>query len=346
LNTDPDDICGYATTSYHHNNFCGNTIALNLCSTGSYGNLRFSQVWWGVTTDETQVKMFVFIPSTVDGDGNYVPSVTHEMYLDTDWYLAPVVFTLSGVTYTISVCPDPHEPFPEWPLTTQFLQVAVGSNVTRSFGNLLCGDSCNPDYNGVNDLLLSWTYNIYDDKITLRVIYVPPAGIWRGELEVAYDDGNWVDDTHTITLTSFGNADVTATVTPVDSCIVPPPPSVCEWENLCWPDLCPCLVDGSADPPVLYRTIYADVSGAVTATGLELAPNNGTSSFNYNSGSDYIVIQCTNGGMDPYYVAAQFSGVTHFFSIPANGLACTEDGSQMVDETVTDGTITIRFYTL
>ena len=339
VNTDPDDVCGYATTAYHHNNFCGNTIALNLCSTGSYGNLRFSQVWWGVTTDETQVRMHVFIPSTVDGDGVYVSPVSHEMYLDTDWYLAPVVFTLSGVTYTISVCPDPHEPFPEWPLTTHYLQATVGEHRSRSSGSLICGSHCDPD----NAMLLSWSYNIYSDKITLRVVRSIPAGIWSGELEVAYDDGNWIDDTHTVTLTSAGNADVTVTVTPADSCTIPPPPEPCEVENACFPDGCPCITLG--EDGTLYRTLNADISGPVTATGLTLTTylNEG---WDYSSGSDSIAIRCTNGGVDPYYVYVSIGGTVMFGSIPAGGFDCTPDGLDIVDITVTDGITTMVLYTL
>lgn len=116
----------------------------------------------------------------------------------------------------------------------------------------------------------------------------------------------------------------------------------CEIGTACWPDLCPCLIDGSTGG--LYRTIYADVSGPVTENGLSLAPNSNGDGFEYTQGSDNVVIQCVNGGLSSYYVAARFMGITRFFSIPAGGLQC--NGNQLVDETVTDGTMTIRFYTL
>ncbi len=119
----------------------------------------------------------------------------------------------------------------------------------------------------------------------------------------------------------------------------------CEIENACWQGLCPCLIDGSTGQP--YRTIYADVSGPVTENELPLAPNSNGDGFEYTQaspGNDYVVIQCVNGGLSSYYVAARFMGITRFFSIPAGGLQC--NGNQLVDETVTDGTMQITFYTL
>jgi len=347
-NYDPDSICSYVDSPYPFNNACGSVSSLGDCDSVP----RFG-VFWGVQTDGT-VRLCLELYSNLESGSNYVAPVFHCVTgLDINtWYLSPVVFTVSGVTYTITVCSDPHEPFPEWPESAVFLEARQAGALVRSTGNLLCGGTCLVNF----PYQLRWSYNIYNDEIKITVFYLASLGgtggsiRYSGDVLVDYDDGNWASLTHTIPLIAYPiGPDSSVVVLPVDSCDIPPPPPpppLCEWETACWPDLCPCLVAGSEDPPVLYRTIYADVSGAVTATGLALDPNNTTLIFSYNSGSDYIVIQCTNGGMDPYYVAAQFSGVTYFFSIPANGLACTEDGSQMVDETVTNGTVTIRFYTL
>jgi hypothetical protein len=116
----------------------------------------------------------------------------------------------------------------------------------------------------------------------------------------------------------------------------------CQVTNDCWPDLCPCLVDGTTGE--INRTIYADLSGAVVSNGLALIPNNALGHFQFDQGGEYITILCQNNGADPYYVTAYVDGYTFFGTIPANGLEC--DGQNLVDETVTDGTVTIRFYTL
>ncbi len=346
-NTNPDSTCGYVASPFHHNNVCGSVSSFIVCD-----SLPSFRIFWGIQSDGT-VTLRMELYSTEDSSGNYVPPVFHSITgLDPDtWYLSPVVFTVSGVTYTIEMCPDPHEPFPEWPLSVVYMQMtgAFGPLV-RSTGNLLCGVVCT----GYGDLFrLQWRYNVYSDKITITAsaqLRTGPFSLsnYSGALQVDYDGGAWSLDTHTITLTAIGAADVSVTVSPVDSCDIPPPPPPCEVSNACFPDGCPCIVDGSDGS--LYRDLVADVSGPVTHTGLALAVNSNENGWDYNQafpGTDSLVIRCINGGLDLYYVAAVFGGVNYFFSIPAGGIDCDpDDTNQILDITLTDGTITIRIYTL
>jgi hypothetical protein len=120
------------------------------------------------------------------------------------------------------------------------------------------------------------------------------------------------------------------------------PPGPCDVENACWPDLCPCLVDGSNGE--IYRTIYADVSGDHTETELPLEPNDAAGLYQWTRGADAITILCQNGGLDDYMVTVILGADSYFCSIPAGGLQC--DGIDLVDETVICGDITLRLYTL
>lgn len=267
INIDPDDTCGYVNTGYHHNNRCGRMAPFDAC----VGSLRLIELHWGESDlGGGTVKLTLFIPSTVDGDGDYVPPVTYETYLDPDtWYLSPVVFTIDAVTYTLSVCPDPHEPFPEWPLSTIYLKAAATSvtGETRAFGNLLCGSDCNP-FDGRSSL--SWTYNIYDDKIT--IVFSSVFGVAR--LEVDYDNGNWATGTYTLTLIS-DTLTVDITVSPGDSCDIPPPPPPCD-PYTCFPT---CLVkecDGTVSPNALFLDV----------TSLNGCCVNGSYEFTWDAGSN------------------------------------------------------------
>jgi len=281
VGTDPDDTCGYVNNGYHHNNRCGRLAPLNICT----DNLRLIEVHWGESDlYGGDVRLSVFIPSTVDGSGNYVDPVFYETFLDSlTWYLSPVVFIVDGVTYTLSVCPDPHEPFPEWPLSQVFFQTTINSHPTRSFGNLTCGAPCDPDFTqeGNIQMRLLWSYNIYSDKITISMLYIEPAGIWEGDLEVDYDSGNWSTGTYTLTLTERlieGKPDITATVSPADSCDIPPPPPPCE-AYTCFPE---CLVntcDGGATPNPL--ALFLDV------TSLNGCCLNGSYGFTWTGGGYY-----------------------------------------------------------
>jgi len=340
-NTDPDDICGYVSSPYPHNNVCG------YASNGSPCGLPSFSIFWGIQSDGT-VALNLELYSTVDGSGNYVPPVFHRVTgLDPNtWYLSPVTFTLSGVTYTIEVCPDPHTPFPEWPESTVFLEARQAGALVRSTGNLLCGETCL-----VNFLYqLRWSYDIYTDKIRITFSYQTrlsgTGGVinYSGYVLVDYDDGDWTSLTHTIPLTASPiGPDSSVTVLPVDSCTIPPPPEPCVIESACFPDGCPCIIDGSDGS--LYRTLTADISGPVTATGLTLIPYL-AEGWDYSSGGDSISIRCTNGGVDPYYVYVDVGGTVMFGSIPAGGFDCTPDGLDIVDITVTDGITTMVLYTL
>lgn len=326
--SDPDDICSYVPDfPYYHNNHCGFMLR-SLCG------FPYAEIRWGIQADGT-VRLTMDIGSTVDGDYNYVGPVSHTIAgLDPDtWYLSPLVFTLSGVTYTIEVCPDPHTPFPEWPLSTVYLKAAATalSNETRSTGSLLCGQACDPFGPGP---YLQWYYNVYNDEITI--------GVLDGVVRVPYDNGDWIDNTHTVTVT-VGDDTFNIAVSAVDSCEIPPPPPPCDVSNACFPDGCPCIVDGTDGS--LYRTLTADISGPVTATGLTLIPYL-AEGWDYSSGGDSIAIRCTNGGVDPYYVYVSVGGTVMFGSIPAGGFDCTPDGLDIVDITVTDGITTMVLYTL
>jgi hypothetical protein len=340
-NTDPDDICGYVSSPYPHNNVCG------YASNGSPCGLPSFSIFWGIQSDGT-IALNLELYSTVDGSGNYVPPVFHRVTgLDPNtWYLSPVTFTLSGVTYTIEVCPDPHTPFPEWPLTDVFYELRDSTGaLMRAAGGLLCGEECDP-----SRFLwrLRWKYSIYTDEITISPFVQARTGPlsvsnYSGTIVVPYDDGNWADDDYTTTLTAPGVADLPVSVLRVDSCTIPPPPEPCEVENACFPDGCPCIIDGSDGS--LYRTLTADISGPVTATGLTLIPYL-AEGWDYSSGGDSIAIRCTNGGVDPYYVYVSVGGTIMFGSIPAGGFDCTPDGLDIVDITVTDGITTMVLYTL
>lgn len=117
----------------------------------------------------------------------------------------------------------------------------------------------------------------------------------------------------------------------------------CDNENSCWPDLCPCLVDGADG--TLYRTIYADVFGDHTETELSLLPDSGAGRYQWTrGGSDAITILCMNGGLDSYMVSVSLGPDSYFCTIPASGLQC--NGRDLVDEIIVCGDITIRLYTL
>lgn len=336
LGHDPDDVCGYVSSPFYHNNICGR-LTSRICG------FTASVIYWGIRPDGT-VRLVMSIQSQSHTDGSYIYSVNHVVEgLDPEtWYLSPITFTLSGVDYTLSLCPDPHVPFPEWPITPVYLQVTSESLVSRASGNVLCGRAC--AYFDLTYLHLSWRYVILTDEIIIDVT----SGLRAGTLIVDYDDGNWINNTHTVTLVVYiggTGPDTTATVTLSDSCDIPPPPAPCEVSNACFPDGCPCITLG--DTGELYRDLMADVSGPVTHTGLVLDPDNVAPGWDYNSGSDSIAIRCIGGGLDPYYVAAVFGGVNYFFAIPAGGIDCDpDDDSQILDITLTDGVITIRIYTL
>lgn len=331
IGNDPGDTCAYTSNTYYHNNHCGRVI--------NFGCTVYTEISWGIQADGT-VRLFISMGSQVDGDYNYVAPVIHVITgLDADtWYTAPVVFTLSGVTYTLEVCPDPHTPFPEWPISTVNMKVTGLPSEGRGVGSVLCGTVCDP-FHAVT--LIMWKYNIYNDTVKIDVSF--PTHV--GSHIVAYDDGDWINNTYTFTIPALlgGAPDATVTVSGADSCTIPPPPEPCVVENACFPDGCPCIIDGSDGS--LYRTLTADISGPVTATGLTLIPYL-AEGWDYSSGGDSIAIRCTNGGVDPYYVFVSIGGTVMFGSIPAGGFDCTPDGLDIVDITVTDGITTMVLYTL
>lgn len=343
----PNDSCEYADLPYHHNNVCGFMgLPDYTCAIP-----RVSVSWTWRSEGRTGVEENGSIALQVD-IARHRNTVTGELTglshviagLDPDtWYLSPIVFTVSGVTYTVTVCSEYmyylYDVFPDWPEIPTFFEVRSGSVVLgRVTGNRRCGNPC--DTSVLTNWHATWAYDIYLDKVQLFVHY----GRHGGEILIDYADGDWADDTHLITLTAPGLSDITITLSPVDSCDIPSP---CEVSNACFPDGCPCIIDGSDGS--LYRRLYADVSGPVTHTALELDTylDEGWDYTQAFPGTDSLVIRCTNGGLDHYYVAAVFGGVNYFFSIPAGGIDCDPaDTNQIRDIILTDGTITIRIYTL
>lgn len=198
------------------------------------------------------------------------------------------------------------------------------------------GDGASAGYllnsNGsATQVVVSWVINADRDTVRLMVEeieYFPGMPGWgvnaSAYIEFAYTANWW--------MTGRAVGDYTVGV-----CV-----ENCDNEDACWPDLCPCLVDGSTDPATLYRTIYADVSGDHTETELALSPAGDR--YQWTRGGDAITILCMNGGVDSYMVTVILGVDSYFCAIPANGLAC--DGGQLVDETISCGGITIRLYTL
>jgi len=331
----PDEDCSAYSGPYKKSNACGYVQIVDGC----VGVV--AEVWWGIQQDGT-VKLTYNSPYYFENDGTYHQAVRHEVTgLDPDtWYLSPVVFSVSGITYTLNVCPYMHTTFPPYPPVPVYLG-AYGPFTTYGggVGNLLCGGPCNPLVSTASTASVRWGYDIKTDSILLGVSTVTHSG----SVSVDYDDGNWAAVRHTVPLISTAFDPTSAVVFPEESCDIPPPPPPCEVENACFPDGCPCITLG--EDGTLYRTLYADISGPVTATGLTLTTylNEG---WDYSSGSDSISIRCTNGGVDPYYVFVNVGGTVMFGSIPAGGFDCTPDGLDIVDITVTDGTTTMVLYTL
>jgi hypothetical protein len=182
-------------------------------------------------------------------------------------------------------------------------------------------------------------YDSLTDEVHIRIVHLLSGDEVDECVTVPFDNGDWINNLDTI---DFEHPNLR--LVKIDACgDEPPPPPNCEVENACFPDGCPCITLG--EDGTLYRTLYADISGPVTATGLTLVTYL-DEGWDYNSGGDSIAIRCTNGGLDPYYVAVSIGGNTMFGSIPAGGFDCTPDGLDIVDITVTDGTMTMVLYTL
>lgn len=222
---------------------------------------------------------------------------------------------------------------------------------TRGFGNDICGsgETCpgeGLDWNWYCNLL---RWRLLDDLETIEfTIERASGGLCGGSSTLVTGEvpwgtgvngtgtGDWFDNTPIIIPVSGGYWKLHR----VSTCGQPPPP--CDVENACWPDLCPCLVDGETGE--IYRTIYADVSGDHTETELSLEPDDAAGRYQWTRGSDAITILCMNGGVDAYMVTVILGADSYFCTIPANGLQC--DGLELVDEIIDCGDISIRLYTL
>jgi len=258
---DPDTDCDYFDSPYFHTNACGLVGSLAICDTGGLvDRLPSFRINWGIQSDGT-VSLSLELYSTFDGDGNYVPPVNHTVNgLDlSTWYLSPIVFTLSGVTYTIEVCADPQSPFPEWPLTEVFYELRDYTGaITRSTGTLLCGAECYP-YAGLG-AAIRWTYNIYTDKVTLFAFLRTTAGIYvSGTLVVDYNDGAWASDDYTMLLSSrYGVPDYPVSIIRVTSCDTTTPPACPAYT--CFPVCLANSCDGGAtvNASALFGTVTGD----------------------------------------------------------------------------------------
>lgn len=247
---DPDDVCGYTSSAYHSNNHCGHALGI-MC-----GFPYEVRVRWGIQFDGT-ITFTVFVGSYVCEDGaGIVGQFTHIITgLAADWYTTPITFTRDGRTYTIEVCPDPHTPFPEWPLSDVYLKAAATAQTheTRSLGTVLCGGPCDPFQSFLNFVFLSWVYNVCNDEITLSF----SGAFFNGSVVVPYDNGAWVNDTHTIPVSAAFGSDFSVTVTATDSCNIPPPPPPCDAYS-CFPE---CLVK-ECDGVVGAYALFYDASSA------------------------------------------------------------------------------------
>jgi hypothetical protein len=189
-------------------------------------------------------------------------------------------------------------------------------------GGQFAGSLSNVASPGTSTVVVWWEIDADKTEITLHV--------GGDSATFAYSEDWW--------LTSRTVGDYT-----VRACPGPPgPDEECDVENECFPGACPCIVNEDGE---LYRTIYADITGDITASDLPLFPDaGGSNAWQYVSGANAITILC----LDPFFVSVVWGPDSYFLSIPSDGFVCTEDGLQIEDITITDAgnNITIRIYTL